>query len=140
MEELDECAFLFRIQSGANSHLLGGIAFDKGDIFCLLSWLERNSWLGDLLLGRRHLCWVQIFLGLLQLLSTKDRFGESGFSCLAGVRLVEIAVDGDYAIRPRHLQLVVDVTGARVERRKGGPSEDGMVRALERNHFEGERF
>ena len=39
-EELDERAFLFRIQSGTNSHLLGGIAFDKRDVFHLLCGAE----------------------------------------------------------------------------------------------------
>ena len=66
MEELDEHAFLFRIQSGgADGDHLGGIAFDKWDRFRLLSRFESNCMFGDFLLCSRHLRWIQILLGLL---------------------------------------------------------------------------
>ena len=64
MEELDERAFLFRIQSGVDGHHLGGFAFDKWDGFGLLGRFESGGRLGDLLLCSRHLCWIQILLGV----------------------------------------------------------------------------
>ena len=54
-EELDERAFLFRIQVHPNGDGLGGIAYHKFHRLGLDGGLERRSGVGDLLLLRGHL-------------------------------------------------------------------------------------
>jgi hypothetical protein len=140
MEELDERAFLFGGQICPNGGGLGGIASDKFHLLGIHCRLEGGWGGGNLLLGCRHLRGVHSGMDFLELLAKEHCFREGGFSFLALLCLSETAINGNYAIRAWHLQLIVDVTWPGMEAVEGGATEDHMVCAFERDYLKGYRL
>jgi hypothetical protein len=135
MEELDERAFLFGGQICPNGGGFGGIASDKFHLFHIDCRLEGGRGGGNLLLGCRHLRGVSGGVDFFELFTEKHCFRESGFSFLALLCLSEAALNGDYAIRYWHLQLIVDVTWPGMKAVEGGATEDHVVCTFERDHL-----
>jgi hypothetical protein len=139
-EELDERAFLFGGQICPNGGGLGVIASDKFHLFCINCRLKGGRGGRNLLLGCRHLRGVRVGMDFFELLAEEHCFRESGFSFLALLCLSEAAINGDYAIRSWHLQLIVDVTWPRMEAVESGAPEDHVVCTFERDHLKGYRL
>ena len=79
MDELDERAFLFRIQICADVKLFGRIARNEVNKFSLISRFEMQGWvmLNGGLFQRRHIRWVNIVFVELQFLCCTHRFSIS---------------------------------------------------------------
>jgi len=109
-QELDERAFLFRVQAGTDGNLLGGVSFLQVHLLSLLSSFERRGLVRNLLLGGVHLFRIHCGPVSLQFFSGDDLLSERSFSGLALLRLLEATGNSYPAVSSRHLELVVDVT------------------------------
>ena len=107
MDELDERAFLFRIQVSADAKLLGRIARHKVNKFSLISRFELQGqvMLSGGLLQRGHVCRINIVLIKLQLLCSTNRLSISRITFLTIQSNVSTSVYCDGPLNIRHFEL-----------------------------------
>ena len=107
MDELDERAFLFRIQVSADAKLLGRIARHEVNKFSLISRfkLQGQIMLPSWFLQRSHICRINIVLLKLQLLCCTNRLSISRITFLTLQSNLAASMHGYSSLVTRHLEL-----------------------------------
>src|SRR4051812_29414553 len=137
MEELDERAFLFRVQVRPNGGGLGGIAYHKFHRLGLDGGLECWGGVRNLFLRRGHFRGIDLALDLLKFFVVEDSFCVRCFSNLAVSCFGKASGYDDDTVWSGYLELVVDEAWLGYEGVEYVAAEYDVVHTLERDHLKG---